>query len=156
MNSYYHAVISAKKYGGVPEDYQPLHDFIDSSKQALADMRHRAILHSSFGIFLAEKVFGPTITNKDGKEIPTRLLAEEHVQEDLGFIPTVEHWLGEMPVRPWMSGSRKKNKWEPEPPKLEPLTDEKFQEKANEVPRELTMDGATQYRKKMKPEKKDV
>lgn len=110
MNSYYHAVISAKKHGGVPEDYQPLHDFIDSSKQTMADVRHRALLHSAFGIFLAERVFGPTILNSEGKNIPTRLLAEEHVQDDLGFIPTVEHYLGEMPVRPWMSGTVKKTK----------------------------------------------
>lgn len=113
MNSYYHAVISAKKHGGNPEDYQPLHDFIDSSKSTMADSRHRAILHNSFGIFLAERVFGPTITNSEGKEIPTRILAEEHVIDDLGFIPTVEHYLGEMPLKPWMSGTVKKTKTPP-------------------------------------------
>jgi hypothetical protein len=153
MNSYYHAVISAKKHGGVPEDYQPLHDFIDSSKQTIADIRHRAILHSAFGIFIAEKVFGPTIKNSEGKEVPTRIIAEEHVQDDLGFIPTVEHWLGEMPARPWMSGSRKKNRQEPEPPKLIPLTEEQIKDlhtPKEEISRELTMDGALQYREKLR------
>ena len=148
MNSYYHAVISAKKYGGVPEDYQPIHDFIDSSKQTLADIRHRAILHNTFGIFLAEKVFGPSITNSEDKEVPTRLIAEEHVLEDLGFIPTVEHWLGEMPARPWMSGSRKKRKWEPEPKKLTPQ--EIKDETVETVEESLTMDGASRYRHNLK------
>lgn len=110
MNSYYHAVIAAKKHGGMPEDYQPLYDFIDSSKASLGDVRHRAILHSTFGIFICEKVFGHTITNAEGKNIPTRILAEEHIMDDLGFIPTVEHWLGELPIRKWMGGSVKKTK----------------------------------------------
>lgn len=122
MNSYYHAVISAKKHGGIPEDYLPIHDFIDSSKAAIADHRHRALLHSSFGIFLAERVFGHTVTNAEGIKIPVRIIAEEHVQDDMGFIPTPEHWLGEMPIRPWMSGSAKKKRLIPMPlPAPEPL-----------------------------------
>lgn len=124
MNSYYHAVISAKKHGGLPEDYQALHDFIDSSKQTIADARHRAILHSAFGIFLAEKVFGHTILNSEDKHIPTRILAEEHIQDDLGFIPTVEHYLNEMTLQPWMSGTVKKTKVIPSVPKSVPPSDE--------------------------------
>lgn len=108
MNSYYHSVIHAKKHGGTPEDYQAIDDFIDSSKSAMADMRHRAILHSAFGIYLCEKVFGTTITNSEGIKVPVRLIAEAHIQHDLGFIPTVEHWLGEMPLRTWMGGTVKK------------------------------------------------
>jgi hypothetical protein len=140
MNSYYHAVISSKKHGGKPEDYQKLHDFIDSSKATLADVRHRALLHSSFGIYLCEQLFGHTIKNTDGTEVPTRLLAEEHILEDLGFIPTVEHWLAEMPLRKWMSGTRKKNKLEPEPPS-------EFKHTKVE---EVVLDGATRYRKNLK------
>lgn len=106
MNSHYHARISAKKHGGAPEDYQALHDFLDSSKACLGDVRHRALLHSTFGIFIAEQVFGTTLGSTG---VPTRLLAEEHVLDDLGFIPTVEHWLGEMPVQVWMGGTAKKD-----------------------------------------------
>ena len=110
MNVHYHAVIAAKKHGGNPHDYYELFDFIDSSKSALGDVRHRALLHSTFGIFVCERVFGHTITNSEGKEVPVRLLAEEHVIDDLGFIPTVEHWLGELPIRKWMGGTAKKTK----------------------------------------------
>lgn len=138
MNSYYHAVISAKKHGGLPEDYFPIHDFIDSSKQTIADVRHRALLHTSFGIFLCEKVFGHTITNAEGKQVPVRIIAEEHVQDDLGFIPTPEHFLGEMPIRPWMSGTVKKTKIIP--PKVETPT----------VCDSNEDDAATRYRRNLK------
>jgi len=82
MKPYYHARLSVKKYGGKLEDYLPIHNFIDSSKAALADVRHRAIMHSSFGCFLVEQVFGVTMTNSDGKIVNCRDLAEDHVQED--------------------------------------------------------------------------
>jgi len=106
MKPFQHARISAKKYGGKAEDYQHLHDFFDSSKQTLADMRHRAILHSAFGIFLLERVFGTTITNSDGKKVCIRDIGEDHVMQDLGFIPTVERWLRNLPVEDWMLGSK--------------------------------------------------
>lgn len=109
MNSFHHARISAKRHGGLPEDYQELHTFIDSSKACLGDVRHRALLHSTWGVFLCERLFGATITNAEGRATPVRLLAEEHILDDLGFIPTVEHWLGEMPVQIWMGGTGKKD-----------------------------------------------
>lgn len=105
MKPYAHAKNSAKKWGGLPEDYQDIHDFFDSTKSALPDVRHRAILHSAFGIFLLERVFGTTITNSDGRKVNVRDLGEEHVLEDLGFIPTLERWLRTLPVEPWMGGA---------------------------------------------------
>lgn len=105
MKPFVHAQNSARKYGGVPSDYQAVHDFFDSSKAALPDIRHRALLHSAFGIFLVERVFGTTITNSDGKQISTRQIGEDHVIEDLGFIPTIEHWLRNIPIADWMHGA---------------------------------------------------
>ena len=32
-NCYYHALSSVKKWGGVPEDYQAIHDWFDDSKK---------------------------------------------------------------------------------------------------------------------------
>jgi hypothetical protein len=97
-----HAKSSARKHGGVAEDYQAVHDWFDSTKAAYADHRHRAILHNSFGIFLAEQLFGTVIVNCVGKEVPVRLLGEQHCIEDLGFIPTIQDWLKGMPKEPWM------------------------------------------------------
>lgn len=107
MKPYMHAKNSAKKHGGKPEDYQEIHDFIDSSKAAMPDMRHRAMFHSAFGIFLVEKVFGTTMTNSEGKKVCVRDLAEDHVLEDLGFIPTMEHWFKNMEMQDWMFGGRR-------------------------------------------------
>ena len=105
---YHHSISSAKKHGGVPEDYQAIHDFMDSTKSSFANWRHRALLHNSFGIFLAEQVFGATITNSTGRKIPVRIIAEQHVTEDLGFIPTVADWMraigeGKDGIKPWMT-----------------------------------------------------
>lgn len=109
MKAYLHGKIHAKKYGGVPDDYADIDDFIDSTKQAVADVRHRAILHSAFGCFLVEKMFGRTRINSAGREYSPRDVAEDHIQQDLGFIPTMEHYLNNMTVQPWMSGTVKKN-----------------------------------------------
>lgn len=104
---YIHAKSSARRYGGKPEDYIDIHEFFDSSKAALADVRHRAVLHSAFGIFLVEKFFGSTRTNSDNKVYSVRDIGEQHVMEDLGTIPTLEQWLTELPIEPWMMGKQK-------------------------------------------------
>lgn len=108
MKPLIHAKISVKQHGGKVEDYMPIHDFIDSSKIAVPDMRHRAMLHSAWGCYLVERLFGAIITNSEGQQVSTRDIAEEHIQQDLGFIPTLEDWLKEMPIKGWMSGTRKK------------------------------------------------
>ena len=107
MKPLYHANASVKRHGGKVEDYLPIHNFFDSSKQCLADVRHRAILHSSFGIFLLERVFGEYITNSDGKRVCVRDLGEEHVVEDLGTIPSMEKWLRNLPIEDWMFSATK-------------------------------------------------
>lgn len=104
MKPFQHAKNSARKYGGKPEDYQAVHDLFDSTKSALPDMRHRAVLHSAFGIFLVERVFGTTIENSEGRRVSVRDIGEDHVIEDLGFIPTIEHWMRNMRLEPWMGG----------------------------------------------------
>lgn len=109
MKPYLHCKNSAKRYGGLPEDYQAVHDFLDSPKAAMPDVRHRALLHNSFGIFLAEKVFGTTITNSEGRKVCVRDLCEDHVIEDLGMIPTPERWLKNLPMEAWMGGGLRKN-----------------------------------------------
>ena len=102
MNPYHHALSSAKKYGGKPEDFQEIHAWFDESKSYFPDIRHRALRHHAEGIFLAERIFGPTITNSQDRVIPTRFLGEQHVKEDHGWIPTVQDWLKCLMVRPWM------------------------------------------------------
>jgi hypothetical protein len=101
-HSYHHAVSSARKFGGVPERYQAVHDWLDASKLILADFRHRALRHHAEGCFAAEAVFGTTIINSDGRHVPVRLIAEQHILEDLGRIPSFADWARCIRPEPWM------------------------------------------------------
>lgn len=107
MNSWYHAKSSARKWGGRAEDYLPIHDFIDSSKKIIGDVRHRSIYHHTEGTFLCERIFGTTIT-VGRKQIPVREIAERHIIEDLGWLPTPADYIRGMPVEKWMSGSQRR------------------------------------------------
>lgn len=145
MNSWYHAKSSAKKWGGRPEDYIDIHEFIDSSKKIVGDVRHRSMYHHTEGIWLCQKIFGRTITVggisgilevpfeltdeevqelKDKfentpagiptiiqkgeprrlREVPVRLIAELHVEQDLGWIPSPKDYIDGMVLKPWMGG----------------------------------------------------
>lgn len=101
-HAYHHAVSTQKTHGGAAEDYLALHEWFDSSKEFLADARHRQALHHSFGIFLAQERFGVTIENSKRRQVPTRLIAEQHVIEDCRFIPSVDQAFGSMTLEPWM------------------------------------------------------
>ena len=120
---YYHARSSVARWGGVVDDYQPLHDWFDQSKSITADFRHRALRHHAEGIFALEGKFGTTITNTDGKVVPVRLIGEQHVQEDLGFIPSFADWARSIRPEPWMgrAGRLHDSKLDQEaPPRTQP------------------------------------
>lgn len=135
MNSWYHAKSSAKKWGGRPEDYIDIHEFIDSSKKIVGDVRHRSMYHHTEGIWLCQKIFGRTITvggrvpvpvdfsfhvmgNPEPttvpsieyqdfgpiRQVPVRLIAELHVEQDLGWIPSPKDYIDGMVLKPWMGG----------------------------------------------------
>lgn len=108
MKPYLHGTVSVRKWGGKTEDYQEIHDFLDSTKAAFPDMRHRAILHNSFGIYICEKIFGINITNSDGKIVSVRDIAEQHVIDDMGRIPTLQDYLEGMPMYDWLGGAKRK------------------------------------------------
>lgn len=100
----HHAKNSVAIWGGKMEDYLPIHDWLDETKETFADYRHRALRHHSQGIFEAERKFGHEIINSDGKAVPVRYVCEQHIQEDCGgTIPTVSDWLRNIKHEPWMS-----------------------------------------------------
>ena len=105
-NPLVHAERSARRWGGTPADFLPLHQWFDAPKGHLADARHRMVLHNAFGILLAEQVFGPAITTSTGRRVFVRDLAAQHILEDLGFIPSLSECLDSLPLQPWMAGSR--------------------------------------------------
>lgn len=123
-----HAKSSARRFGGEPEDYLAIHDFMDSSKIAFPDNRHRALTHNNWFIFVVEKVFGHEISltcpvcqgkgfltlHEDCEKCSrsgysgtakTRYVCEQHILEDFGnkFIPTVSDYLEGMEFQDWMN-----------------------------------------------------
>ncbi len=104
---YHHAQSSVRKWGGQVDDYLPIHAWFDESKKIVADFRHRALRHHAEGIFLAEQIFGTTITTSGGCQIPVRWIGEQHVTEDLGHIPSAADWLRQIQPRPWMNRSQR-------------------------------------------------
>jgi hypothetical protein len=139
MKGSVHSALSVREYGGVPSDYQKIHDFLDMSKIAYPNTKHRAILHNSVGPFIAEKVFGvdplmlksmqekwgwtdeevndilkiatnkegTQIVNSDGVSVSVRAVAEEHIIQDMGKIPTLQDYLEDMPFYSWLGHGEK-------------------------------------------------
>jgi hypothetical protein len=101
-NSYHHALSSVKKWGGEVEDYLPIHDWFDASKEIWADFRHRALRHHAQGIYECERTFGHAIKISTGRMIPVRWVGEQHVKEDCGFIPSMQDWFGHIKPQKWM------------------------------------------------------
>ena len=102
---YIHSVSSARRFGGVPEDYIEIHNLMDSSKGAIADNRHRALTHTSWFLStVLERVFGVVIENSDGRKVSVRDIGEQHILEDFGgrYIPTAQDYLQEMEHKEWM------------------------------------------------------
>lgn len=104
---YLHALSSARRFGGQPEDYMDIHNLMDSSKSAIPDNRHRALTHNSWFIgSILERIFGATFVNSAGQTVSVRDVAEQHVLEDFGgrFIPTAQDYLQEIEFQGWMNG----------------------------------------------------
>jgi len=104
-----HALSSARKYGGKPEDYLEIHNLMDSSKSSMGDNRHRCLTHNSWFIGaggILEKIFGVAFVNSEGKTVCVRDVGEQHILEDFGnkFIPSVSDYLQEMECKEWMCG----------------------------------------------------
>jgi hypothetical protein len=113
---YHHSLSSVSKWGGTVDDYLAIHNWFDESKTITADFRHRALRHHAEGIFMTEALFGTTTTLSTGRVIPTRWIGEQHVREDLGFIPSFADWA--MAIRPkrWMGRASKVIQGEEEKP----------------------------------------
>lgn len=91
-------------------DYLPIHKFLDQSKLYVGDNRHRCLLHNTLGVALCEQFFGEVFTRADGQKVSTRSVAEQHILEDLGCIPTPADFMREMPIRTWFSGFTRQQK----------------------------------------------
>jgi len=101
MNPYDHARSSARRFGGRSEDYQPIHDWFDSSKTTLCHFLHRALHHHREGVAEAIERFGPTIVLADGAAVPTEDVAVQHVEEDCRRVPAAADWVRGFAAPEW-------------------------------------------------------
>jgi hypothetical protein len=84
---YHHALSSAKIRALNWQNHFELHDWLDSSKAMFSDARHRSLFHHTTGVYLSKSIFKDI---KNAKEI-----AQEHIVEDLGTVPSIQDWLPE-------------------------------------------------------------
>ena len=86
MRPWQHARSSA--HGGASwDDILEVHEFLDLSKTACADRRHRIVLHHvDLGLAIAEQAFS--------LRTDVAILVRQHVKEDLGSLATLSDWLG--------------------------------------------------------------
>ena len=93
MNYWKHSLLSKKKFKGEAEDYLEIHKFLDSSKLFYFNIKHRVLLHHTYGIDLCIQKFGETLITAENQKILIRDVAAEHCKEDLmGVVPTVNNW----------------------------------------------------------------
>lgn len=92
---------SVRHFGGKPEDYLPVHDFLDGIEARYPDVPAAwGITHSTFGLGLCEMVLGWTV---GPREVPVRTVAEKHILLQCGgVIPSTYEVLNAIPIRPWM------------------------------------------------------
>ena len=105
-----HAISSARRFGGEPEDYMPIHNLMDQSKGTIADNRHRALTHNAWFIReILPRIFGDTFKNSAGREVSVLDIGEQHVLEDFNnrFIPSAQDYLELMEFQEWMNNARK-------------------------------------------------
>ena len=109
-NPHTHAKASVRRYQGVLEDYLDIHVYMDKSKHAVADMRHRILTHTPF--FAEEvipRVFGDIRVNSSGKVYSPKQVAYDHIQEDFGGqIPATSDWFLSLEFEDWMMNGKAK------------------------------------------------
>lgn len=96
-----HALSSAKKFGGQPDDYGKIHQFMDSSKSAHAGLVHRALFHHEGATAIVEKVFGVELHVTVHTKVPVASVVEQHIVEDLGYVPNLSAYLKEFHAERW-------------------------------------------------------
>lgn len=93
MNIVQHSLISERKFGGSFNDYVAVHRFLDSTKLYFHNIKHRAVLHNTYGVELAVELFGDALENSSGRLVSVRDVAIAHLKEDLsGKVPTLVEW----------------------------------------------------------------
>jgi hypothetical protein len=109
-NAFIHSRSSAKRFGGVIEDYLHLHMKMDCSKAYVSNNLHRVLTHTSFWIHeVMIPIYGYMFKNSDGKDVSVKDVCEQHILEDFAmkFIPTPQDFIENMDFQDWMQNGLK-------------------------------------------------
>ena len=104
-----HAISSAKKFGGVMEDYLEIHAKMYCSKGYFPDNRHRVLTHNMFWVKeVMIPLYGEVFKNSEGKLVSVKDVCEQHILEDYRqkFIPTPQDFIENMEFKEWMQNGR--------------------------------------------------
>ncbi len=95
------AAMSARRHGGEASVFLPIHRWFLETGRWAEGPGHLLFRHHAFGIFEAEHRFGPVL-GEGSDAVPTRIVAERHVQTVVGRIPTASDWLRRIKGDRWM------------------------------------------------------
>ena len=107
---YHHALSSVKKWGGTVDDYMAIHAWFDAQKPILQTFGTGPCVTMRRESGSPRRSSARRSPSRPGAIIPTRWVGEQHVREDLGFIPSFADWVKAIRPEPWMgrpSGSRR-------------------------------------------------
>jgi hypothetical protein len=93
MRPWQHAKSTAGRNGDWRE-HLPIHEFLDSTKLASPDLRHRMILHN---VDLGPAVVALAFPERKD----SRAIAVQHVREDLDGTPSLLDWIATCDVTKW-------------------------------------------------------
>jgi len=109
-NAWIHSKSSARRFGGEPNDYLPIHEKMDCSKAYFSSNAHRALTHHMFWVMeVMVPLFGYTIKNSEGNDVSVKDICEFHILEDFGmrYIPTAQDYLENLDFQDWMQNGIK-------------------------------------------------
>ena len=102
---YHHSLSSVKKWGGAVDDYLAIHSWFDAQADHRGFPAPRAAPSCRRHLHVRD-LFGPTITLVVRPRPSDALVGEQHVVEDLGFIPPFADWVRIRPDHGWAARNR--------------------------------------------------
>ena len=104
---YHHSLSSVKKWGGDVADYQPIQTGSTSRRKSSPTSGTARCGITPRASSWPRPFSATTMTLSTGRVIPTRWIGEQHVREDLGFIPSFADWVKAIRPEPWMGRAQK-------------------------------------------------
>jgi hypothetical protein len=100
------AAACVARWGGTTSDYQPLIDWFAEPELITGRPHAGLLLQNSFGLFVAERVFGSVIEPTGRRCVSVREIGETLVLARYGIIPSLDAILRWLVLRPWMYPER--------------------------------------------------